>query len=145
MYFQLQLWLAFPLNMIIAYCCVCVWRHPCRWSAGWTKATVKGQVTQLFILQLRYLKNAAAVSVHLGKLFLYLSPPGPNCEWGRGINSNAGWQKIPQSKWRLITAAVMGNRCGTHQGRLACQDIWTIKTGTGSPGDCQSHISLLLS
>lgn len=35
---------------------------------------MKGQNTQILILQLRDLKNGAVASVHLAKPFLYLSP-----------------------------------------------------------------------
>lgn len=146
MYFQLQLWLAFPHNMIIAYCCVCVCRHPCRWNACWTKASVKGQITQLLILQLRDLKNGAAVSVHLGKLsFIWV--PGTQLWVGQRNQQQHRMTENITVEMKIDHSGCDGKQMRYPAGtpRWRNTDIWTIKTGTGSPGDCQSHISLLLS
>lgn len=124
---------------------------PCRWNTCWTKASVKGQIAVSYSATSRF-KEWRSCFGAFRETFPLFESPGPNCEWGGGTNGSAGWQKISQQKWRLIAVAVMGNRCGAQQGRLACQDaprwrntdIWTIKPGTGSPGDCRSHMSLLL-
>lgn len=134
--------------MIIAYCCVCVCRHPCRWNTCWTKASVKSQNTQILILQLWDLKNSA-VSEHLVKLFLHLSPcdatvngaeESTAAQDDRKYHSrNEDWSQ--RLWWEPDAVPSRDDSCV----RTCLADIWTIKTGTGSPGGCQIHISLLLS